>query len=54
MDKAKLDALRAKWPEEMARFTDRELAYEYSFFEHSAYYGDDDKYFLEWIVLTDG
>ena len=54
MYKAKLDVVRAKWPEELAGFTDRDLAYEYSCFEQSEYFGDDDKYFLEWIFLTDG
>lgn len=56
MLKVKLDSLRSRWPKELERFSDAELAYEYSYFKESGIGScdDNDDRFLEWIFMTDG
>lgn len=46
--------LRHKWPEQLKRFNDLELAAEYYDFSMSELAGNNDERFLEWIVATDG
>ena len=41
--------LRRRWPEELKRFSDLELAAEYSDFSMSELAGNNDERFLEWM-----
>lgn len=46
--------LRSRWPKNLKRFTDLELASEYSDFGQSEYFGNNDEKFLEWLNINDG
>lgn len=53
-DRNVVDNLRRRWPAELAKIDDEELAREYDYFSQSELYGNNDERFLEYIFLTDG